>query len=150
MTEHTAVADDIVTEGSFLTLRYRVGTSDNITLMSTFEGNPSTFQMGSGELAPPLEQCLLGLKAGDKCSFILEPDAAYGQHNPQLVQRIARKGLPIGSMPELHGVLELSAPHGGKIAGRVRELDNETVLLDFNHPFAGRTIHFDVEIIGII
>jgi FKBP-type peptidyl-prolyl cis-trans isomerase SlpA len=135
---------------SFLTLHYRLATEDGVDLVSTFGSRPSTLQMGSGELAPPLEQCLIGLHDGDEKSFVLAPEQAFGQHNSQLVQRIGRSDLPPGTSPELHGVVELFSPQGQKIAGRVREMDDEAVLLDFNHPLAGRTVRFDVALIGIL
>lgn len=135
---------------SFLTLHYRVATEDGVDLVSTFGGKPSTLQMGGGELAPPLEACLLGLHDGDQRQFVLTPEHAFGMHNPQLVQRIGRDDLPPGTAVELHGTVELASPQGMKLVARVRETADDTVLLDFNHPLAGRTLRFDVQLIGIL
>jgi FKBP-type peptidyl-prolyl cis-trans isomerase SlpA len=52
--------------------------------------------------------------------------------------------------PELHGLIEFAAPAGDKFTGIVRELDDEAVLVDFNHPLAGKPVRFEVEIIGIL
>jgi FKBP-type peptidyl-prolyl cis-trans isomerase SlpA len=150
-----------VTATSFLTLHYRVATEDGMDLVSTFGNKPSTLQMGSGELAPPLEDCLIGLTDGDERSFTLDTHSAFGPRNPQFVQRIGRSDLPPGSQAELHGVIEIIEPTkmneisghktgGRKIAGRVVALDDETVTLDFNHPLAGRSIRFDVHLLGVL
>ena len=76
---------------SFVTLHYRLATADDIELVSTFDASPATLQLGSGELAPPLEACLVDLPVGARYVFLLEPEQAFGPHNPQLVQRLARK-----------------------------------------------------------
>ena len=107
-------------------------------------------EVASGELAPPLEHCLIGVNVGERHVFLLEPDQAFGSHNPQLTQRMARTALPPDSNPELHGLIQFAAPNGDKFTGIVRELDDEAVLVDFNHPLAGKPVRFEVQIIGIL
>jgi FKBP-type peptidyl-prolyl cis-trans isomerase SlpA len=135
---------------SYIALHYRVANGDDVELVSTFGTGPATMQLGTGELAPPLEQCLIGLTPGERHVFLLEPDQAFGPHNPQLVQRIGISDLPPNSSPELHGMIEFASPAGDKFTGIVRELDSEAVLVDFNHPLAGKSIRFEVEIKGIL
>ncbi len=141
---------ETVRAGNLITLHYRVATGDDTELVSTFESTPATLQLGSGELAPPLEHCLIGIGVGERHVFLLDADQAFGSHNPQLTQRVARSALPPDSSPELHGLIEFAAPGGGKFTGIVRELDDAAVLVDFNHPLAGKPVRFEVEIIGIL
>jgi FKBP-type peptidyl-prolyl cis-trans isomerase SlpA len=141
---------ETVRAGNLITLHYRVATGDDTELVSTFDSTPATLQLGSGELAPPLEHCLIGVNVGERHVFLLEPDQAFGDHNPQLTQRMARTALPPDSSPELHGLIQFAAPNGDKFTGIVRELDDEAVLVDFNHPLAGKPVRFEVEIIGIL
>ncbi len=141
---------DTVSAGNLITLHYRVATGDDTELISTFESSPATLQLGSGELAPPLEHCLIGVTVGERHVFLLEAEQAFGSHNPQLTQRMARTALPPDTNPELHGLIEFVAPGGEKFTGIVRELDGEAVLVDFNHPLAGKSVRFEVEIIGIL
>lgn len=141
---------ETVRAGNLITLHYRVATGDDTELVSTFGSTPATLQLGSGELAPPLEHCLIGVNVGERHVFLLEADQAFGSHNPQLTQRMARTALPPDSSPELHGLIRFAAPNGDKFTGIVRELDNEAVLVDFNHPLAGKPVRFEVEIIGIL
>ncbi|MCM2308202.1 MAG: FKBP-type peptidyl-prolyl cis-trans isomerase [Sulfuritalea sp.] len=141
---------ETVRAGNLITLHYRVATGDDTELVSTFDSTPATLQLGSGELAPPLEHCLIGIPVGERHVFLLEPDQAFGPHNPQLTQRMARSALPPNASPELHGLIEFAAPNGDKFTGIVRELDDAAVLVDFNHPLAGKPVRFEVEIIGIL
>jgi FKBP-type peptidyl-prolyl cis-trans isomerase SlpA len=141
---------ETVRAGNLITLHYRVATGDDTELVSTFDSTPATLQLGSGELAAPLEHCLIGVNVGERHVFLLEADQAFGSHNPQLTQRMARTALPPDSNPELHGLIQFAAPNGDKFTGIVRELDDEAVLVDFNHPLAGKAVRFEVEIIGIL
>lgn len=141
---------DTVRSDSYIALHYRVANADDVELVSTFGGGPATMQLGTGELAPPLEQCLIGIVPGERHVFLLEPHQAFGAHNPGLVQRIAVGDLPANAQPELHGMIEFASPAGDKFTGMVRELDSETVLVDFNHPLAGKSIRFEVEVLGIM
>jgi FKBP-type peptidyl-prolyl cis-trans isomerase SlpA len=139
-----------VAAGNLVTLHYRLATSDDTELVSTFGTTPATLQLGSGELAPTLERCLDGLAVGEQHVFLLEPEQAFGKHNPDLQQRIVRSELPDPATVELHSVIEFSAPGGGRFAGLVREVDAESALIDFNHPLAGKSIRFEVKVLGVL
>jgi len=141
---------DTVRSDSFLTLHYRIAALDGEEFLSTFDMSPATLQMGSGQLAENLESVLIGLPAKERFVFELEPAQAFGEHNPRLVERIARSGLPDGMDLRESSVVEFTAPNGGTFAGFLRELDATHALFDFNHPMAGKTIRFEVEIIGIM
>jgi len=135
---------------SLVTLHYRLATADDTELVSTFGSTPATLQLGSGELAPTLERCLEGIDVGQRYVFLLEPEQAFGPHNSSLVQRIGRGEMPEGTSVELHGMVEFTAPNGARFAGLVRELDDHAALIDFNHPLAGKSIRFEVEVVGIL
>jgi FKBP-type peptidyl-prolyl cis-trans isomerase SlpA len=140
-----------VKRDSLVTLHYRVATADDTEIVATFGSTPATLQLGSGELAPPLEACLEDLPVGERHIFLLEPGQAFGPHNPDLLTRMPKSELPNGGADI--GVLtlvEFAAPNGGKFAGLVREMDNTSALVDFNHPLAGKSIRFEVEVIGIL
>ena len=141
---------DCVKPDSLVTLHYRLATGDDTELVSTFDATPATLQLGSGELAPPLEACVAGLAVGERHVFLLEPEQAFGVHNPQLVQRMARKELPGGGKIELHSLVEFATPAGARFAGLLRELDADSALIDFNHPLAGKSVRFEVEVVGIL
>jgi len=141
---------ETVKPDSLVTLHYRVATGDDTELVSTFDSTPATLQLGSGELAPTLERCLVGVGVGERHVFLLEPEQAFGSHNPQLVQRVGLADLPPTATPELHGLIEFASPAGARFTGIVRELDGAAVLVDFNHPLAGKHVRFEVELKGIL
>lgn len=135
---------------SLVTLNYRLATGDDVELVSTFDASPATLQLGSGELAPPLEACIVGLPVGERHVFLLEPEQAFGAHNPQLVQRMPRAELPAGGKIELHSLVEFGTPQGARFSGLLREVDADTAVVDFNHPLAGKSVRFEVEIVGVV
>jgi FKBP-type peptidyl-prolyl cis-trans isomerase SlpA len=139
-----------VRSDSYLTLHYRITTLDGDEFLSTFDMSPATLQMGGGQLAENLESVLIGLPAHERFVFELEPGQAFGEHNPRLVERIARSGLPADMELKENSVVEFTAPSGATFAGFLRELGATHALFDFNHPLAGKTIRFEVEIIGIM
>jgi len=135
---------------SLLTLHYRIALADDTELLSTFDATPATLQLGSGELAPTLERCLHGLPVGERHVFLLEPHQAFGDYHDELVVRRARASLPAEPELEVMAMIEFQALDGSKHAGLVRELDAEFALIDLNHPLAGKSIRFEVEVIGIL
>ena len=144
----------VVTEGAYLTLHYRLATAEGADIVTTFNDNPATLQLGLGQLAPPLEACLLGLTEGATQTFDLPAGAAFGPRNPHLVQRVSRATLDensqLGQSYAVGDLVEFAAPAGGHFAGVLREIDEEGGLFDFNHPLAGRPVTFTVQIIGIM
>ena len=144
----------VVSADSYLTLHYRVASLDGTNIISTFEERPATLQLGTGQLAPSLEQCLIGLPEGAHQVFELPAGEAFGMRNPDLVQRISRNLLAEQSgEPEEYGVgdlVEFNASEGGRFTGVLRELAPEYALFDFNHPLAGQAVKFEVKIIGVL
>ncbi|GAB3627790.1 FKBP-type 16 kDa peptidyl-prolyl cis-trans isomerase [Pandoraea terrae] len=149
-----SVVTPVVQDDSYLTLHYRIATPDGADIVNTFEGKPATLQLGAGQLAPTLEQALLGLTTAERARFELAPEAAFGPRNPELLQHVSLKTLKENSnFDEDYSVgdlVEFNAPGGGRYAGILRELGDVSALFDFNHPLAGQPIVFEVQIIGIL
>ena len=139
-----------VRSDSLVTLHYRMALDDGEELMSTFGGNPATLKLGSGELAPTLEHCLDGLPVGEHRVFVLEAGAAFGLHNPQLLERVPLSAFPPDAQPDEMSMIEFTGPDGAKYAGLVRQVRDGAAMVDFNHPLAGKAIRFEVEIVGIV
>ena len=141
--------------GSFLTLHYRLAGPDGGDLINTFNDKPATLSLGTGELAPAMEARLIGLPEGAKESFALAAGEAFGQRNPELLQRVKLALLhEIGDSDAAYGVgdvVQFPTPNGqGAYAGVVREVGSDWLLFDFNHPLAGHPVRFDVHVIGIL
>jgi len=145
----------IVQPGSFLTLHYRLCGPDGADLINTFVDKPATLSMGTGELAPAMEARLLGLPEGARQSFELAPGEAFGERNPELLQRVKRTLLDELGDPDEHyqvgDVVQFPTPDGqGNYAGVLREIDGDVLVFDFNHPLAGRPVTFEVQLIGVL
>ena len=144
-----------VQEGAFLTLHYRLAGPDGADIINTFADKPATLSLGTGELAPAMERRLLGLDEGTRTSFQLAAGEAFGERNPQLVQRVARGLLDeLGDPDEQYhvgDVVQFPTPDGqGSYAGVVREVADDSLLFDFNHPLAGQPVLFEVHLIGVL
>ena len=147
-----------VEPGSFLTLHYRLaGPAGDV--INTFGGKPATLTLGSGELAPAVEACLMGLAEGARASFELPAGAAFGDRNPAMLQWLARKVLAemgeAGAQYQVGDVVQFPTPDGqGQFAGAVCQLRSDArgdaVLFDFNHPLAGQPVTFEVQLIGVL
>jgi FKBP-type peptidyl-prolyl cis-trans isomerase SlpA len=147
-----------VQAGSFLTLHYRLaGPAGDI--INTFSDKPATLSLGTGELSPAVEQCLLGLEEGQRASFALPAGAAFGERNPTMQQWVAAKLLrELGDPDEAYrvgDVVQFPTPDGqGRYAGAVLQVGqdggSDAVLFDFNHPLAGQPVTFEVHVIGVL
>lgn len=144
----------VVTPDAYLTLHYRLRSPDGDEILSTFNDSPATLQMGGGQLAPQLETALLGLEEGSHTILELTPEKAFGARNSSLIQRVSLATLQgnsaFGEQHVIGDLVEFSAPSGGRFAGVLHSLDADGALFDFNHPLAGKTVSFEVQIIGIL
>ena len=123
-------------------------------MISTLGGHPATLQLGGGHLAGGLEARLLGLAEGDEASFEIGPAEAFGERSPQLVQALSRAtfdaNADLGSDYAPGDVVEFRRADGGRVAGVLKERDEQRVVVDFNHPLAGVPLRFSVRVIGVL
>ena len=125
-----------VQAGSFLTLHYRLGGPAG-DIINTFDGKPATLSLGTGELSPAVEECLIGLEEGARTTFELPAGAAFGPRNPDMQQWLARKVLTdMGDPHETYrvgDVVEFPTPDGkGKFAGVVQQVKYLPLLIGFD------------------
>ncbi len=144
----------VVTPSAYLTLHYRLATAEGNDLITTFAGNPATLMLGQGQLAPFLEEALLGMEEGSHKTFALPPERAFGQRNNELVRDVSRATLDENSAPgadyRVGDLVDFAAPGGGRFAGILRELRDDGATFDFNHPLAGQALTFEVKLISVL
>ncbi|GAA5217014.1 FKBP-type peptidyl-prolyl cis-trans isomerase [Corallincola platygyrae] len=110
---------------------------------------PAKLVMGDGSLTPAFERCLLGLEQGDNKSFELPPEDAFGVPDPDLIHHVERSRFPADVACEEGAIIAFAQPNGSELPGVIRAVEGESVTVDFNHPLAGQTVTFDVEIIEV-
>ncbi|ALZ85988.1 MULTISPECIES: FKBP-type peptidyl-prolyl cis-trans isomerase [Pseudomonas] len=131
-----------------VTLHFAIKLQNGDVVDSTFDKAPATFTVGDGNLLPGFEQALFGLEAGAKTSLTVPPERGFGQPNDGNLQTMARDDF--SDMELSPGLLIIfSDAAGGEMPGVVKSYDDEQVVIDFNHPLAGRVLTFDVEILAI-
>lgn len=134
--------------GDRVTLHYRLACGDE-EVVSTFGGEPETFALGGGELAPGLETVLLGLAAGTRRTLRLAPGQAFGDRDPARVQTLPRAEFPPGLEPVAGNMADFTLPNGQTLSATILEVDDRGVKLDFNHPLAGLPVDFQVHILAV-
>ena len=133
--------------GMSVTLHFSLVLEDGHIIDSNFESEPATFSVGDGNLLPGFESTLMGLVNGDEREFTIPPEQAFGQHNPQNVQAVERGNF---DQEELELGAMFSFQNGdGELSGVIVDVDDNEVMIDFNHPLAGKNIIFQVKIIDI-
>ncbi len=132
--------------GTRVTLHFALKLANGDVVDSTFDRAPASFTVGDGNLLAGFERKLSGLHKGDEQVFEVKPEDAFGQPNPANVQRFSRAAF---DGLELHEGLVVSFADAAKteLPGVVTGFEGDEVLVDFNHPLAGRTIVFEVRIL---
>ncbi|HAP51990.1 MAG TPA: peptidylprolyl isomerase, partial [Marinobacter adhaerens] len=116
---------------------------------STFEKEPASLEIGDDNLPENFEAYLMGMKAGDKDSFQVPPEKAFGQHNPNNVQTFKRHEFSPDMVLEPGVMISFADARQSELPGVVSRVEGDEVEVDFNHPLAGRTLTFEVEIIDV-
>jgi FKBP-type peptidyl-prolyl cis-trans isomerase SlpA len=134
---------------SEVVFHFTIKLSDDSVADSTKVSNkPAKLTIGDGNLTKGFEDCLLGLDEGAEASFTLPPEQAFGQPNPDNIYYVDRTKFT-DVEPEVGAIIGFAQPDGNELPGLVREVAGQSVTIDFNHPLAGQTLTFDVEIISV-
>lgn len=138
-----------ITPDSIVTLHHQIGFTDGSLLEDTFDQEPITLKLGSGELARGLELAILDLEEGDDQTLDITPDLAFGYPDESLIQQLPRSDFAEDFELESGLVIEFSTPSGETLPGTILEFDEKQVSVDFNHPLAGQTVRYRVKIVSI-
>ena len=139
----------VIARGALVTLHYEIRLADDRVVDSTFESEPMQFVVGDGSLDPRLEESLLGLPEGERTRILLTPEFAFGSPDPEMVHELPRAEVPNDLALSVDDLVEFNLPNGDTVAGTVRAINEETLLVDFNHPLAGMNIQFIVNVLAV-
>lgn len=137
-----------VADGKIVSIHY-VLTSDEGEVLDKSGATPLPYLHGAGNIVPGLERGLSGHGIGDQVKVDVPPQEAYGHHDPEGIQQVPRAAFPEDI--ELQAGMQFEAHNeaGEAMPIWISEVAGETIMVDFNHPLAGETLHFDVTIADI-
>ena len=137
-------------KGDKVTVHYNGKFEDGKLFDTSKDGQPMTFELGSGHVIAGFDEAVTGMKPGESKTVNIPPEKAYGDYNKDLVIKVEKDKLPPGSDPQIGQ--KLTANHSGnntKITFTIVEIDEGILTLDANHVLAGRNLVFDVELVEI-
>lgn len=143
-----AGADLVVAPGKQVSINY-VLLINSEPVESTQGKEPLTFMVGSKSVIPGLENQLMGMAVGQEKKIIISAEEAYGPVDPNAFKEVPRSAMPQDTELKPGVVVEAEDPQGGSFPGVVWEVKADSVVLNFNHPLAGQTLEFDVQVLDI-
>ena len=145
----------MIAKEQVVTLNYRLkeGSTDGNLIEETYSKEAMSFIYGVGGMIPKFEQEIENLKDGDKFSFTLTPEEGYGDLNPEAVVDVPKnifevEGKIEDGMLVVGNVIPMSDNQGQRMDGIVKEVTDTTIKMDFNHPLAGVSLHFEGDIVS--
>jgi FKBP-type peptidyl-prolyl cis-trans isomerase SlyD len=129
-----------------VSIEYKLHLGDGKLIDESDPGDPLVYLHGYEEIVPGLENALAGKKAGDSLKVQVKPEDGYGEYDPDGVEEVPREEFPPDMELEEGGVVTATDEDGDDVEFLVKKLNEKTVVVDFNHPLAGKTLHFEVSV----
>jgi FKBP-type peptidyl-prolyl cis-trans isomerase SlyD len=135
-----------IAKDTVASLEYRLHLGDGKIVDQSEASDPLVYLHGYEEIVPGLEKALEGKRTGDTLQVVVPPDEAYGEHDPDGMEEVPRADLPPHLNIEVGEVIVATDEDGDEVEFLIKEVKGDTVVVDFNHPMAGKTLHFDVTV----
>ena len=148
MNVQAAPPETQVKDGMDVGINYTL-TIDGKVVDSTQGGDPFHYVHGRKQIIAGLERAMTGLKVGDERDIVLKPEEAYGNVKPQLIMEVTKSSLPQGIQPAPGVVFRYADEQGHSIRALIKEVKENTVVLDGNPPFAGKTVSFHITVVDV-
>jgi len=138
-----------VQKGSIVRVHYTGRLRDGFIFDSSRGSEPLEFVIGAGMVIPGFERAIIGMQTGEKKTIEIAPEEAYGPYIEEFVKEVPRASLHVDFELEEGMTLELHSESGRVIPITVTKLTEDSATLDANHPLAGQTLVFDIELVSI-
>lgn len=138
----------VVKKGDFVTLHY-IGKFADGTVFESTSKKPLRFTVGEHAVIQGLEEGVRGMKVGEKKRIVVSPDKAYGKYHKDLVEELPLSKIPPEIIPAVGMVLTQESKTGRTLFMRITKVNRDSVVVDMNHPLAGKTLVFDVVVMDI-
>ena len=136
-------------EGDTVTVIYQASLEDGSVFDAAEEDEPLVFVLGEGDVLPGFENAVLGMQVGERKIVKVPPEEGYGMREPRLVDEVAIDNLPKGLSLKVGNQLEVTSEDGTQYRLQVVDLADDRVTLDANHPLAGHSLTFQIELLFI-
>jgi FKBP-type peptidyl-prolyl cis-trans isomerase 2 len=135
--------------GDTVKIHYRGKLEDGSVFDSSEGAEPIEFTIGEHQVIGGLEEAIVGMTTGEKKVATIPPDDAYGEREDDLVFEVSRSTIQPGADVAVGDSVQIQLPGGQSAAMHIMAADDESITLDANHPLAGKTLIFDVELLSI-
>ncbi|WNG36863.1 peptidylprolyl isomerase [Archangium violaceum] len=135
-----------IAKDSVVAIDYRLHLGDGKIIDESDPGDPLVYLHGYEQIVPGLEQALEGKKPGATLKVQVSPEDGYGEYDPDGVEEVPREDFPPDMQLEAGGIVTATDEEGDDVDFLVKEVRSKTVVVDFNHPLAGKTLHFEVTV----
>lgn len=140
-----------ITANSEVMMHFSIRLADGSAVDSSkVDDKPAKFVMGDGSLTANFEKCLMGLQEGQSETFTLPPEDAFGLPNPDNLHHLELSKFSSEVPAEVGTIITFTQPDGSELPGIIREVVADSVTVDFNHPLAGQTLTFEVDVIEVL
>ncbi len=136
--------------GDTVRIHYTGTLEDKSVFDTSRERDPLEFTLGSGQVIAGFDEAVTGMGVGEAKTVTLPPEKAYGPLNPAARQPFPKDKFPEGMTVEVGSQLQLQSAEGHPLMVTVAEITDDHVILDGNHPLAGKDLTFDIELVEIV
>ena len=141
-------AEDMIAKDKIVKFDYTL-TVDGKVVDSSSGKEPLQYTQGQNMIIPGLEKQMEGMKVGDEKTIAVPAADAYGAVNPALIIKVAKTNLAPDFKAEVGGVVQMNTPEGQAVPGVIKEIQEDGLMVDFNHPLAGKDLSFQIKIVEI-
>lgn len=139
-----------IAQNRVVQMHYTLTDEDGQTIDSSISHEPMAYIQGIGNVVPGLEDALEGKSKGDKFQVIISPEDGYGMRNEEMIQQVSKSGFNAeGEEKLVPGMQVQIETNNGPSIAMVTKIEGEDVTLDLNHPLAGVTLNFDIEVVDV-
>jgi FKBP-type peptidyl-prolyl cis-trans isomerase 2 len=135
--------------GDEVTIHFTAKLENGKVAETTRGKKPQRYEIGAGTLLPGLEEALIGLRRGDRKKVAVPPEKGFGKRNEGLLEEVPKSIFKQAQKLSEGMLVELQSRDGDRCLASVRSVKKNSVIVDLNHPYAGRTLSFDVEIVNV-
>ena len=130
-------------------MEYTGKLKDGSTFEESEKDQPLEFTVGEEQIIPGIEKAVEGMNVGDEKTVAVSPEDAYGSRDATLVTRVAKGSLPEGFVPREGMLVALCLQTGDSIPATIVDVTDNDVVVDLNHPLAGKGLSFDIKIVDV-